>query len=201
MDASPDASRASPADDGRIIRPGAAHKSSRDRPPEDALPARVALCLHRAAAGTGVGPSSSDLPHVDLFIAPFDAANPPDDDAPIVRSWRLPVAACDWRTTIASTPTAAIYWSATPTPAHRALYLRLAHPRTLDGGRGTVESLAAGNGWMISRPDELVAEVRLAPANSAGAATAVRIEVREDATGSIAKFHLLETCERAKHDD
>ncbi|MFM7259650.1 MAG: hypothetical protein ACKO3W_03515 [bacterium] len=200
MDVPPEAFRAPPTSCRGAVRPDTSTDSATATPPEDAFPARVALCLHRAVAGTGVGPSSSDLPHVDLFIAPFDAANPPDDDARIVRSWRLPVAACDWRTTIASTPTAAIYWSATPTPAHRALYLRLAQPRTLDDGRGLVEPLAAGNGWMISRPDELVAEVRLAPADGAGAATAVRIEVREDATGSIAKFHLLETCERAKHD-
>ncbi len=203
MDASPDAFRAPPADAGRIIRPGAAHESSRDHPPEDALPARVALCDHRVGPGTDGDPSQSVSPHtprdhVDLFIGPSDAATGPDDDARIAHSWRLPAAARDWRTQLHAT--GAVRWPATPTPAHRALYLRLAHPRTLDGGRGTVEPLAAGDGWLRSRPGHLVAEVRLATVENDGAARLVRVEVREDPDGTTAEFRLLEPREGTMRD-
>ena len=206
MDASPDAFRAPPATDGRVRLTGAAHETSRVDPPEDALPARVALCLHRVAPAAqtddpsqAIGPQSPG-DHVDLFIgaATSGTDSAPDDEARIAHSWRLPMAARDWRAALHATGT--VRWPATPTPAHRALYLRLVQLRTLDGGRGTVEPLAAGDGWMRSRPGHLVAEVHLATARNDGAATLVHVEVREDAEGTTAELRLLEPREGTRHD-
>lgn len=207
MDASPDAFRTPPAHAGRIIRPGAARATSRGNSPEDALPARVALCLHRMDPGALDEPSQAISPHspgdhVDLFIgATADAEgadNAPNDNARVAHSWRLPVTARDWRTALQAT--GAVRWPATPTPAHRALYLRLTQPRTLDGGRGTVEPLDAGDGWMRYWAGSLVAEVRLATVENDGAAKLVRVEVREDAEGTTAEFRLLEPHEGTMHD-
>jgi len=207
MDASPDAFRTPPANAGRIIPPGVAHKSSRDRPPEDALPARVALCLHRMDPGAQDAPSQAISPHtpgdhVDLFIGTTAAAEgadkAPDDDARVAQSWRLPVTARDWRTALLAT--GAVRWPAIPTPAHRALYLWLTQPRTLDGGRGIVEPLAAGDGWMRCWAGSLVAEVHLATVENDGAARLVRVEVRENTEGTTAEFRLLEPREGTMHD-
>lgn len=88
---------------------------------------RVAVVRHERAEGGD---------HLDLFVGPRGAAI----DAPVARSWRLPLEA--WT----SEGLAAGRFAAIPTPAHRAEYLDLRHARELSEGRGLVVPLAAGDG-------------------------------------------------------
>lgn len=127
--------------------------------PTGSVAARVALVRHRDAP---------DGDHLDLFIGPFDAASPPPADDRVARSWRLPLAAWDERT---STLRGGRY-TAVATAPHRAAYLALDDARTLDGGRGRVEPLLRVDGWMLEDADGCVAE-----------AGAYRLDLRRMAEG------------------
>jgi hypothetical protein len=121
--------------------------------PQGAISARVSVCRHRGAP---------EGDHLDLFIGPFDRAQPPHDDALVAHAWRLPLDAWIDQTTSAlaelrggdlrAGELRAGEFQATATPPHRALYLSLATTRQLEGQRGTVEPLACGDGWMLVEP-------------------------------------------------
>lgn len=137
--------------------------------PKDAIPARMALCRHRDAP---------DGEHLDLFLGPFDPSSPPNQDARIARSWRVPLAVWTdvWpnlsRGVAGGIPHGAYavaagdgraqlvlgQFPAFATPPHRAMYLSLSEARTLDAGRGIVEPLAIADGWMIADSERCVAQ-------------------------------------------
>lgn len=180
----------SPKDENPAMPPGhrpddppppARRTSSSASPLEDAIPARVALWIHRG------GPAGD---HLDLFIGPFDPERPPADDARVARSWRLPLDAlgADGRA-----PTGGV-WAATPTPPHRALYLTTSASsasRDLGAGRGTAAPLALGEGRAHFGRERTMIRARTLGAAPGALQGELTVEVRVSSDGtSVAEFRI-----------
>lgn len=101
--------------------------------PADGPPLSAALLWHRP----GDGPA-----HFDLLLA----AHPPaGDDDPCAATWRVAAATADGADRVPPDfRRHDAHLDAERIHDHRALYLRLDAPRTLDRGRGTVVPVARG---------------------------------------------------------